>query len=119
MLAQIANAFDAGKSVRREELAGQMHLPNSVVDDYLKELRKAGLVHSVEKEGEGAGGYALARPPEAIRVADILKLGQTLARPQAYAPTAGWEYLDRLDALQLEAANDATLRTVVSKPKIA
>jgi FeS assembly SUF system regulator len=67
ILAQLAESV-AGRSTA-SEVAHATGLGVATVSKLLKELQRAGLVASTR----GArGGYALARPPEAISAADII-----------------------------------------------
>jgi Rrf2 family protein len=53
------------------EIANEYNVPAALLMNILKELSNAGLVESVR----GArGGYRLARPPEQISVADVLRV---------------------------------------------
>jgi Rrf2 family protein len=61
------NAED--RPVPVQEIGDRQKLPTRYLEQILQRLRRAGLVES--KRGPG-GGYALARSPSAISVADIL-----------------------------------------------
>ncbi len=60
----------AGKPALVADIAAANAIPKKFLDAILGELRTAGFVHS--RKGRG-GGYALARPPEAIRVGEIVR----------------------------------------------
>ncbi|MGY2047897.1 RrF2 family transcriptional regulator [Methylobacterium sp. JK268] len=64
------------------EVAAANNIPKKFLDAILGELRNAGLVHS--RKGPG-GGYALARPPEEIRVGHAVRV---LDGPLAPLPCA-------------------------------
>jgi len=60
---------NSGTHVRRSDIARQESIPNQYLENILLLLRKAGLITVVR----GAkGGFALARSPEKIKIADIV-----------------------------------------------
>jgi Rrf2 family protein len=59
------------RPLKGEQLAASQQLPTKFLEAILAELRQAGLVHS--RRG-AEGGYWLARPPEEITVADIMRV---------------------------------------------
>lgn len=67
-----------GKPVLVNEIAGRQNIPLNFLHQILLDLKLAGLVTS--RKGPG-GGFTLARPPEEITLADVLKSieGPTLA----------------------------------------
>lgn len=60
----------AGGPVKGEVLAGRHAVSVGFLENILSELRRAGMVQS--KRG-GHGGYWLARPPDVITVADVMR----------------------------------------------
>ncbi len=52
------------------QIAQANHIPKKFLDQIFADLRRAGLVHS--KKGK-AGGYALAKPADEIRVGQIIR----------------------------------------------
>ncbi len=52
-------------------LAKRQHIPQKYLEQILLQLKKGALVQS--KKGPN-GGYALARPPSAIKVGDVIRL---------------------------------------------
>jgi len=52
-------------------LAGDEHIPRKFLERILLDLNNAGILQS--KKGKG-GGYSLQKPPDTIRVSDILRL---------------------------------------------
>ena len=71
-----------GARIGVAEVAAANNIPKKFLDAILGELRNAGLVHS--RKGPG-GGYALARPPEEIRVGHAVRV---LDGPLAPLPCA-------------------------------
>jgi|SRR5262245_4201322 len=56
--------------VKAEQIADAQGIPLNFLENILAELRRAGIVQS--RRG-AAGGYALARPPEDVSLADIIR----------------------------------------------
>lgn len=56
--------------VKAEHLAGAQTIPHKFLEAVLGDLRRAGMVNS--RRGPD-GGYWLARPPEEIAVADVIR----------------------------------------------
>ena len=56
--------------VKGEEIAAAQHIPLNFLENILLDMRQADLVRS--QRGR-EGGYWLARPPEAIAVADVIR----------------------------------------------
>jgi len=59
-----------GQAAQAKEIAAREQIPVRFLTQILQDLRKAGLVEA--RRGPG-GGYALARPPEQITLADVLR----------------------------------------------
>jgi Rrf2 family protein len=59
-----------GKPALVADIAAANSIPKKFLDAILGELRTAGFVYS--KKGRG-GGYTLARPPDEIRIGDIVR----------------------------------------------
>jgi Rrf2 family protein len=60
-----------GVPVKREVLATEESIPGKFLDDILRLLRNAGILKSHRGP---EGGWTLARPPEDITVADIIRV---------------------------------------------
>jgi len=56
-------------SVSSRDVAARQEVSEKYVGQLLAQLRTAGLVHSVRGQG---GGFRLARPPEEIRLLDVV-----------------------------------------------
>jgi Rrf2 family protein len=69
--ALVVIAGAAGEPVKGGAIAGRLDLSLGFLEVVLGELRRAGLVGS--KRG-GQGGYWLARPADAITVADVIRV---------------------------------------------
>jgi Rrf2 family protein len=59
-----------GEPVKAEDIAEAQSIPLNFLENILAELRRAGIVES--RRG-AAGGYLLARPPEEISIADVIR----------------------------------------------
>ena len=59
-----------GDMVTAEHLAQATGIPHNFLENILGDLRRAGLVES--RRGQ-AGGYLLAKPAEAISIADVIR----------------------------------------------
>lgn len=68
-LVEIARA-DAGHAVSAEDVAVAQQIPRNFLQAVLGDLRRAGVVSS--RRGQ-SGGWVLARPPESISVADVIR----------------------------------------------
>ena len=72
----LAAAWDASRAgrvkhtVQAQDIAARQHIPEPFLEQVLATLRRAGLVNATRGS---AGGYELARPPEQISIADILR----------------------------------------------
>jgi Rrf2 family protein len=60
----------AGEMITAEQIADAQGIPLNFLENILRDLRRAGLVES--RRGQ-AGGYLLARPPESISLADVIR----------------------------------------------
>src|SRR5215468_6079696 len=59
-----------GRTVQAKEVAERQRIPLRYLEQILQDLRRAGLV---EARRGPRGGYALARPPEAVTLAAALR----------------------------------------------
>ncbi len=71
VLAQLARTRDGDELAHIEDLAKAEDVPANYLVQILGELRNGGLI--VSRRGK-QGGYALARPPEAITLLDIVRV---------------------------------------------
>lgn len=68
-MAQLAKRYDGRTITRLEELAQREAVSANFLVQILNDLRRAGVIES--RRGK-AGGYLLARPPEAISLKEIV-----------------------------------------------
>jgi Rrf2 family protein len=67
---ELAVRTDSGEPVKAEALSAAQDIPHKFLEGILGDLRRGGIVTS--RRG-GNGGYLLARPAEAITVADVVR----------------------------------------------
>lgn len=83
VLGAVAQRFVTGESIDRARIAEVTRLDEEAVDEMLKRLTGAGLVHQVlnpqgEPTGVGGAAFTLAKPAEAIDALDVLQLSDDL-----------------------------------------
>jgi Rrf2 family protein len=103
----------AGEPVKGDVLAAPHGVSVGFLENILAELRRGGVVHS--KRG-GRGGYWLARPPDKITVADVIRtLDGARTFESSTAPrrlTPVWEAISRAS---FDAAEAITLSAVAKE----
>jgi Rrf2 family protein len=77
------------------DIAATNSIPKKFLDAILGELRTAGFVHS--KKGRG-GGYVLARPPQDIRVGEVVRALDGMLAPIGCASRNFYRACDDCDA---------------------
>jgi Rrf2 family protein len=116
--AMLALAADAGgRPVKGEALANAQQIPVKFLENILMDLRRAGLVAS---QRGAEGGYRLARPSNAITVADVIRaVDGPLANIRGIRPEAA-EYDGAATALRdVWVAMRAALRSVLERVTLA
>lgn len=131
MLEVIATGFREGIPVSSKRLAQRVGLTAPTTQLLLDRLTDRGFVHRVADPTNGivAPGtppadstmYALARPPELIAAADVLRVGYEMSGMQSAATAAGEGVsplpsglVERLRRAQLEAAGQSSLASLMS-----
>ncbi len=67
---ELGGHFAAQQTVTSQEIAEKRHIPEKYLVHILLQLKRAGIVRSLR----GAqGGYMLSRPPEEVRLLDIVE----------------------------------------------
>jgi Rrf2 family protein len=107
----------AGRPQTTESLAEEQGLPARFLGAILADLRRSGLVAS---QRGADGGYRLARPPELISLADVIRaLDGPLAEVRGFRPEAT-EYSGAASNLQeVWVAVRASLRSVLESVTLA
>jgi membrane protein len=111
MLTRIGQEFQRGKTIGRQQLAEELELSSRVVNEFGSELEAAGIIHRITSDESGDARYTLARPPEAIRVTDVLELGYQLS--WNHHRQGKWPYIEELHRAECEAAKNATLAELI------
>lgn len=114
--AMVALAADEGL-VHAEKIAADQEIPRRFCDNILLHLRRSGLL--ISQRGP-EGGYRLARPPEQITLADVIRVTEGVEPPATHftgaaAPLAEiWERLyDHENAL----LSEITLADIVASTR--
>lgn len=101
--AHVARAFEDGRVLDEGELAAELSLEGPVLDQVLCALAERHVLRRAEPDeeegvapGEQAEGWTLARPADRIAVADLVRIGQSVAR------------LERVVAARVPADHDPT-----------
>jgi Rrf2 family protein len=110
-------ADDGEKPLKAERIANAQGIPLNFLENILGELRHAGLVRS----HRGAeGGFRLARPPEEITVADVIRAVEGPLASVRGAPPEEAAYNGAANSLpRVWIAVRANLRRVVEAVTIA
>lgn len=113
------------EACQSREIAARQQIPGPYLDQILAALKGAGIVRSIRGAG---GGYNLARPPERIRVGDVVRAlmrGDRLFagrreedRPDVNSPGVGWivgEFEEEIEKLLEERLDSLTLADLVRR----
>jgi Rrf2 family protein len=103
--------------VKAEQIAEAQSIPLNFLENILAELRRAGIVES--RRG-AAGGYLLAKPPEDVSLADIIRAVEgPLANVRGMSPDA-LEYEGSAERLRdVWVALRASVRAVLEQVTLA
>lgn len=116
VMSTIARAFAEGRTLDAPAIAQRVRLADPLVRIVLARLTERGLLHRIDTHPDDTASdaaeptYALARPPEAISVAELLADGFALAAESAGADDP---VLGRIRQAQLAAAGTDTLADVL------
>jgi len=115
--AELAAAAESDRPVKGETIATSQAIPQKFLENILSDMRQAGLVKS--QRGVD-GGYRLAKPPEAITVADVIRAVEgPLASVRGEAPE-DVAYGGAAEPLQdVWIAVRASLRSVIENVTLA
>jgi len=117
IIVEIARRFMAGESVGRQRLSDRLSIPVRAVAELSQKLEQAGLIHTVQVEGDGDSGYAMSLPPDRVPVAKVLEVAQsTVKNSEQHRSSPGWAYLDAVRETMEEASEGKTLQTLLQTP---
>jgi Rrf2 family protein len=110
-------AAPAGKPVKAEAIANAQGIPLNFLENILGELRHAGIVRS----HRGAdGGFRMAKPPEKVTVADIMRAVEGPLASVRGGPPEDTSYSGAAETLpRVWIAVRANLRKVVEHVTVA
>lgn len=118
--AAVAQDFRAGRAVERSRIASVVGLDDRTTADMLDKMAQIGVVHRVSR-GEGDEGFCLARPPEEIKIVDLLEAARSLTTdPGRKRQTdSAMETLTRLDQVRQTAVRGQTLADYLKAEPVA
>lgn len=121
LMTHLAREFQAGKSVERSRLIGLLHVPDSTLTAVVTHLESKGLIHRVLPQANAKNEeprFALARPPEQIRLAELIDVGQNVTDashpPPADANDPSEAFIRKLVIAEKQFASEATLDSLLN-----
>ena len=112
-LTDIALYSEKGSSVSAPEIAEREGISQKYLEQILTQLKQAGLIRA--QKGL-RGGYALARPAEAIRVSDILNaLDNSILEPQEAGQSGDRSLRAAVNTCLWEKINDTLIEFAENK----
>ena len=122
----LGREFTVGKSVERSRLVGLLHVPDATLNAVITHLEAQRLIYRVIPgtiKSTDETHYTLARPPEQIRLADLIAVGQNITDgshpPAKEANDPSEIFIQQLVKAEQNSAGDATLASLLQAPKIA
>jgi Rrf2 family protein len=114
----LARASDAGSGpMKGEQIGTDQHIPVKYLENILSELRQGGLVRS---QRGAEGGYWLAKAPEEVSIADIIRAVEGPLATVRGERAEQLDYGDDSGALQeMWIAVRASLRSVLESVTLA
>jgi membrane protein len=106
IVARIGEAFVRGERMTAARLSHDLRLPPRILRPYLRLLERRGDVRRLRDRGDDHV-LILARPPETIKVKEILELAPPARRPEAF------KLLIDLRRCELEAVGDITVEDLI------
>lgn len=116
VVVSIAESFAQGKSARPSKLAQEAGMDEPTTRLLLSRLEEDGVLNRVATEGR-EHTYTLSRPADAIQVAEIVAIGQSLAGP--VAPGATGDLIAKVRSAQLQAVVGVSLASLLTKSRPA
>jgi len=113
----LARAAADGRPVKGEQIGTEQDIPVKYLENILSELRQGGLVRS---QRGADGGYWLAKAPDAITIADIIRAVEGPLATVRGERAEQLDYGDGTGALQdMWVAVRASLRSVLEQVTLA
>lgn len=110
-------AVRAPKSATRRDIAKSQDIPGKFLEAILADLRRAGIVESLRGQ---SGGYKIARAPESISLAEIIRAIEGPLAAVRGRPPEDTEYPDAaLGLTEVWVAVRASLREVLETTTVA
>jgi Rrf2 family protein len=86
-LIELSHHFGEGP-IQSAEIAARQHIPEPYLDQLLTTLRKAGFIRSVRGP---QGGHALIRPPDEIRLSEVIRTLEGSLSPVSHLHDEGYQ----------------------------
>jgi Rrf2 family protein len=86
-LIELSHRFGQG-TTQSAEIAARQHIPEPYLDQLLTTLRKAGFIRSVRGP---QGGHALLRPPDEIKLSDVIRALEGSLSPVSHLHDEGYQ----------------------------
>ena len=86
-LIELAHHYGEGP-IQSAEIASRQRIPEPYLDQLLTTLRKAGFIRSVRGP---QGGHALIRPPDEIRLSDVIRTLEGSLSPVSHLHDEGYQ----------------------------
>ena len=114
LMTEVAGEFSHGRVITAEGLAQRLGVSIRTAGVLTGLLEEVGLLSRVVGEGDQAGGYALAMPPQNIDLTRLLDIGQSLVKNDAN-PSDGrvYPFMRRLLDAQKDVVSQATLADLI------
>jgi len=117
VMVEIARAFREGQTLDTQQIAERLGLPLLAVNRLAEALVEQHLLNRTIRHNDDSPDLALAKPPNVIRIADLLQLGDELRFTQRVRrQNKSWDYLERLSQQQRDNAGEMTLEDLVPAP---
>lgn len=114
LMAKIGQSFASSQPISGQDLADHLKLPVRSVLLLGEQLERQGFIHQVKLARTDQSGYALAKPPDQIKISQLLALGHNLTIGKNWQAISGWKTLQHLMNIQQSAA-DITLEKLLQE----
>jgi Rrf2 family protein len=87
-LIELSHHYGEGRPIQSAEIAARQRIPEPYLDQLLTTLRKAGFIRSVRGP---QGGHALIRPPDEVRLSDVIRTLEGSLSPVSHLHEDGYQ----------------------------